>query len=390
MHKIKSLFLPGYANGSYADAGDFLRAASVGLVAWFHIWQQSWLNPNLQIGSVTLDFYPVVACGYMFVDLMLLLSGFLLMLGYLSGRVTSWKKFYIARAARILPSYFLCVAVMLFCFALPGGEYWTKKHLWTDILTHLTFTHTFFYESYIATRLNAALWTLAIEMQFYLIFPLIARRFREKPVHCYLIMTLLSWLVRMYITNYVPEIGIYFNRLSAMLDVYANGLMAACIYHRLCRREQKGWQAWLCTLLAILAAIAVYRVVDYQFVHLRTDPGTQYGQMILRWPLSLAGAVFLVCGSRSILLMRKLFSNRIIRFFSMVSFNFYIWHQTLAVKLKAWRIPYYAGENPNQAGLMPWQLHYTIICFLGALALSLLLTYLVEKPCAKWIKRKWA
>ena len=110
--------------------------------------------------------------------------------------------------------------------------------------------------------------------------------------------------------------------------------------------------------------------------------------MLWRFPLSALGCVFLVCGSRSIRLMRALFSNRVVRFLSGLSFNFYIWHQFLAVKLKAWRIPYYEGENPNQAGLQPWQNNYTLLCFAAALALSLLITYLVEKPCARWIKRR--
>ena len=388
MNKIRALFLPGEAKNSYADAGDFLRVCSVGLVAWFHIWQQSWLNPNLYIGNTMVNFYPLVACGYMFVDLMLLLSGFLLMLGYLSGRVKSWKDFYIARAARILPSYLLCIGVVLFAFALPGGEHWNAEHLWKDILTHLSFTHNFFYETYIGTRLNAALWTLAVEVQFYLIFPLIGPLFKKRPIGSFLVMTLASWLVRMYITNYIPEIGIYFNRLSAMLDVYALGMLSAMIYHRLCSREQKNWQAWASTALALISLAGIYYVVKYQFDFLRSDPGTQYGQMILRFPLALAGGIFLVCGSRSIRLLRGLFSNRIVRFFSSLSFNFYIWHQYLAVKLKQWRIPHYEGTDPNQAGLMPWQLHYTIICFIAALLLSLMITYLVEKPCAKWIKRR--
>lgn len=388
MRKIRSLFLPGAAAPAYADAGDFLRVCSVGFVAWFHIWQQSWLNPNLQIGGHTVNFYPLVACGYMFVDLMLLLSGFLLMLGYLSGRIKSWKDFYTARAARILPSYLLCILVVLFAFALPGGEYASPGHMWKDILTHLSFTHIYFYETYIGTRLNAALWTLAVEMQFYLVFPLIAPLFKKRPVSCWAVMTLSSWLLRMYMANYLPDISMYFNHLGAMLDVYANGLLAAMIYHRLSQGPQRAWRAWLSTLLAVLSAAAVCAVVKYQFDALRHDPGTQYGQMILRFPLTLAGSAFLVCGSRSVLLVRKLFSNRAVRFLSGLSFNFYIWHQYLAVRLKEWRIPYYEGVNPNQAGLMPWQLHYTLICFIAALALSLAITYLVEKPCARLIRRK--
>ena len=110
--------------------------------------------------------------------------------------------------------------------------------------------------------------------------------------------------------------------------------------------------------------------------------------MLLRFPLSLSGAVFLVCGSRSIGLLRALLSNRPVRFLSGISFNFYIWHQFLAVKLKEWRIPFYEGTNPNQAGLQPWQNRYTFCCFAGALLVSLAITYLVEKPCARWGRRR--
>ena len=180
--------------------------------------------------------------------------------------------------------------------------------------------------------------------------------------------------------------SIYFNRLGAMLDVYANGMLAAWIYVKLGKGEQKPWQAWLSTALAIAAAIIVCHVVRYQYYHLRSN--NQYGQMLLRAPLTIAGGIFLVCGSRSILIARKLLSNRFVRFLSGISFNFYIWHQFLAVKLKDWRIPFYEGTNPNQAGLMPWQLHYSIICFAAAILLAAAITCLVEKPAGKWIKRR--
>ena len=82
-------------------------------------------------------------------------------------------------------------------------------------------------------------------------------------------------------------------------------------------------------------------------------------------------------------------SNRVVRFLSGISFNFYIWHQWLAVQLKQWRIPpYLAAENPNQAGEMPWQLHYTLLCFAAAILVATLVTYLVEKPAAKWGRKK--
>ena len=388
MKRLKSLFLPVRVRANYADAGDFLRVASVALVGWFHIWQQSWQNPDLQLFGHSFRLYPMVACGYMFVDLMLLLSGFLLMLGWQAGRGRNLKEFYTARAARILPSYLLCIAVMLvLTFLVPGNGYASARHLWTDLLAHLSFTHNLFPESYVQTHLNGALWTLAVEVQFYLIFPFLARVFHRRPARTYLCMVLLAMLIRLSIYLFAEDSALYFNRLSAMLDVYANGMLAAHIYRKLAKKPRSAWRAWLSTALTLLAAVGIYRILCAQ--HMRSgSEAIRHGQMIWRFPLSALGAVFLVCGSRSICLLRALFSNRIVRFLSGLSFNFYIWHQFLSVQLKQWRIPYYEGENPNRAGLQPWQNNYTLTCFAAALLLSLVITYLVERPCARRIKRR--
>jgi len=387
MKKICALFLPGSKQKSYADAGDLLRVACVGLIGWYHIWQQSWLNPNIEIFGMQLRLYHMVACGYMFVDLMLMLSGFLLMLGYLSGRVNRLRDFYAARAARILPSYLLCMAVMLFIFALPGKLYGSPQHLWTDVLSHLSFTHNLFDQSYRFTHLNGALWTLAVEVQFYLIFPLLAKTFRRRPGLTYLAMAAFGMAVRAGMAFFLDDLTIYLNRLSAMMDVYANGMLAAWLYKRLNDKPQKALSAWANSILAVLSLVLIYKLIDFQYAKRLGGADLHHLQMFWRFPLSVLGGVFLLCGSRSILLLRRLFSNRIVRFLSGISFNFYIWHQFLAVKLKAWRIPPYAGENPNQAGLMPWQWQYTLCCFAAALAVSIAITYLVEKPCSKWIKR---
>lgn len=373
----------------YADAGDFLRVICVGLVGWFHIWQQSWLNPNLELGSFTLKLYPLVSCGYMFVDLMLMLSGFLLMLGWLSGRGRDARTFYAARAARILPSYLLCVLGLFFFVALPQGQYGTPRHLWTDLLGHLSFTHNLFPESYAQTRLNGALWTLAVEVQFYIVFPYLARAFARKPLRCYVAMVALGMFSRLQIYMNYADTSIYFNRLSAMLDVYANGMMAAMIYARLAKLEARAWRAWLSTFIALAALAGVYLILNRQ-MYRSGGENVRQGQMIWRYPLSLAGAAFAVCGSRSIGLLRALFSNRVTHLLSAVSFNFYIWHQYVAVQLKKWRVPPYSSEAPNRAGEAPWQNHYTLLCFGAALAAAILLTYCVEKPCARRIKRRAA
>ena len=51
--------------------------------------------------------------------------------------------------------------------------------MWKDILGHFTFTHNLTAEAYIGTKFPAVLWTLAVEVQFYLIAPLVCRCFAK-------------------------------------------------------------------------------------------------------------------------------------------------------------------------------------------------------------------
>ena len=386
--KIKSGLSAAPAKSGYADAGDMLRVLCTFFVGWFHIWQQSWLNPNFEILGQKIRMYPVVACGYIFVDLLLLLSGFLLMLGFLSGRSRRIKPFYIGRLTRILPSYLFCVLLIFFAWSLPTGAYASGSHMLTDLFSHLSFTHTFFYNSYYATRINGALWTLAIEMQFYLIFPLLARAFERKPGITFSAMMIAGIGFRLAVWRCADDAAMYFNQLPAFLDVYACGMLSAMIYHKICRgkRPQRSWNAWLCTLLAIASIAVIYRLADLQLAQSGTA-NVRIGQMKYRLPLALAGCMFIVCGSRAIRLVRWLFSNRFVRWLSTLSFNFYIWHQFLAVRLKAWRIPGYTGDSPHKEGQMPWQWQYTLACFLGALLISALITYLIERPVTRLVRR---
>ncbi len=375
------------APAGHAAAGDFMRVFCVLLIGWYHIWQQSWLSPLLSLGPVTLNFSAPVRAGYMFVDLMLLLSGFLLYLPYANGKRVSPREFYARRALRILPSYWLCLAVML-AFTLVTEGLNRPGDLLKDLLAHLSFTHNLFRVSYFGTRLNGVLWTLAVEVQFYLLLPALGPLFKRRPLVCYAAMVGLALCFQKLWTRPMADTSMFINRLPNMLDVYANGMLAAHLYVRLARRrDHRALIAAAGTLCCALGAWGVLRIIrvqaaisDYAAMHL--------GQLDRRFMLSLFGAMFLAGGSLSFAPVRALLSNRPVRFLSGLTFNFYIWHQWLAVRLKLWRIPpYLAEENPNMAGEMPWQLHYTLLCFAAAIALSALITYGVEKPCARWGKR---
>ena len=159
-----------------------LRVLLVFIVSWYHFWQQSWLTPS--IGRYSLDY--LLRAGYMPVDGTILLSGFLLFLPYartmmLGERVPDTKAFYQRRIMRIVPSYYFLTLLMLVVVAIPYNLYGRTSEAVRDVLMHLTFTQTFNYATYIATPIGVASWTIAIEMQAYLIFPPAGEGRDEEP-----------------------------------------------------------------------------------------------------------------------------------------------------------------------------------------------------------------
>lgn len=371
------------------SAPDGVRVLAIGLVMWFHIWQQSWLAPVLNVGGVSADFGAIARTGYIWVDIMLMLSGYLLFLPLARGKELRAKEYYVRRLIRIVPCYYLSVFVMLFAFALPNGEYATRAAMWKDLLTHLTFTHTFFMDTYVSTRLNVVLWTLAIEVQFYLIFPLVARAFRERPLLTYAGMALFSVLFRALFIEKQSNLDIWINQLPAMLDVYANGMLAAYITSELEKREDTKLTMAFFSALTALALVGLWRVAQSQALDSFPYDVRKLGQLGRRFELSFLGALLLVSCERSFLYIRNLFGNPVTRFLSFLSYNVYIWHQVLSVKLKEWKIPNYISQSPSEESEMPWQLHYTILCFLLSILLAIFITYLFERPITEKLTKKY-
>ena len=211
-----------------------LRVLLVFIVSWYHFWQQSWLTPS--IGRYSLDY--LLRAGYMPVDGTILLSGFLLFLPYartmmLGERVPDTKAFYQRRIMRIVPSYYFLTLLMLFAVAIPYNLYGRTSEAVRDVLMHLTFTQTFNYATYIATPIGVASWTIAIEMQAYLIFPLLAKGTMKNPLGTLMSMAAVAFAFRGWCLWRLDEYNMVVNQLANFLDVYAMGMGASILYVRL-------------------------------------------------------------------------------------------------------------------------------------------------------------
>ncbi len=375
------------------------RALMVLAVMNYHIWQQSWLSQRVNVLGMSVDFDFFTRSSYLFVDGMILLSGFLLYLPYVRQQlegtpVPGAGRFYINRLLRIVPSYLAAVLLALICFALPQGAYYTTGELVKDVASHLTFTFLFWPETYLYTPLNAALWTIGVEMQFYLLFPFIARAVQKKPAVTLPVMAALGWTWRLCVAHFAQNTGMLINQMPAYLDVYALGMLGAMAYLRMRRTWRRmhparrrvlswvcavGFIACLSVVLAIFQAQSTASAAGQRALHL--------SQMEMRLPLTLVLMGAMLCAAHMPFLLQKLLDNRLMRFLSAISMNLYIWHQILSVQMRVAWFP-----DADILHITPVQQRaYSLLCFSVAILVAMAATYGLEQPAAKavnaWIKQ---
>ena len=121
----------------------------------------------------------VFSYGHLAVAAFIVLSGFCLELSLFArenGVIHSLKRFYKRRAQRILPPYYVCLAISIYVgititskqFGIPFEQYLPIDQ--NTILTHVLLVHNFSLDC--MYKINGVLWSIAIEVQLYILFPL--------------------------------------------------------------------------------------------------------------------------------------------------------------------------------------------------------------------------
>lgn len=164
----------------HIDKIDFLRGVAILLVFLYH--SQLCLFPDFSIyyssnnlidlkglKSILLFILPV-NYGWSGVSLFLLISGYLIHLGFLNNpKGFNVKEFYIKRFCRIYPPY---IIVLFFIVITTSGFFYmfTKKGI-IDIISHVLLVHNLSDSTYFS--INPSFWSLAMEVQLYLIYPIL-------------------------------------------------------------------------------------------------------------------------------------------------------------------------------------------------------------------------
>jgi peptidoglycan/LPS O-acetylase OafA/YrhL len=143
---------------------DILRLLLATVVVFFHVGYVSY--------SPLFENLPRYFSGHLAVEGFFAISGFLIFASY--ERSSSLRDYFIKRAARILPGYWLAAAFCLF-IAFCYGSF----HVGPFLFANLTFAN-FLAPSVPGvfplnpnTVMNGALWTIKIEVMFYILVPVI-------------------------------------------------------------------------------------------------------------------------------------------------------------------------------------------------------------------------
>ena len=162
----------------HLDLLDYMRATAIVSVVAFHcllvagaqIYWNTWVR-NLNVPISNLLLFPL-NLGSLGVAIFFVVSGFCIHLSF-QQQGKKYLDFYVRRFFRIYPAYL--VAVLLFAFLVPKTSLSfsdaSSDESWKQLIAHLLLIHNFWPGTF--TGINASFWSLAIEVQLYLIYPLL-------------------------------------------------------------------------------------------------------------------------------------------------------------------------------------------------------------------------
>ena len=148
---------------------DLLRAYAILLVTGFHLWR-FFGRPKIEF--MAYDLLAPLQRGWSGVEIFFIISGYSMALityeSYRSGINLDWKNYILKRLFRIVPAYYIAIAVWS---VLIWNGVAPKPIGLIDQVSHLLFVHTFNPDTYYS--ISGVFWSLGIEMQFYLLLPLV-------------------------------------------------------------------------------------------------------------------------------------------------------------------------------------------------------------------------
>jgi len=377
---------------------DVLRAAAIAAVFVQHLGDRfrpfviARANAALP-GAVAAWMGSALAHGHWGVDLFFVLSGFTLGLGFVREHDGQGPRrvgaFFARRAVRILPAFYVAVAVHLTAHA----ELLRLPSCWRALATHIAVLQGYLAPGKIV--LIGASWSLTTEAHFYVLAPLLAALMLgrrglagadsvRRAVLFAVIACVVVWLGRAILHDIAlrPAAPAGLLELSqrrwvtGRLDQFAAGLAAAIVHVRMGPRlDASPWTGpGLCAVgVALLSLAAPLDTATWG----RPGGGPAYPLVTLAMAILVFGAANVQSGTATRLLGP-------VRWVGVVSYGVFLYHQ-LALEAAARWLPW-ARDTQSWSGLA-WTAGAggLLACLAGWASFSL-----VEAPALAWLSGRLA
>ena len=361
---------------------DGLRGIAILAVLWFHFHQLTGLPAHLDIGNTRLDFSFLEGSGYLGVELFFFISGFVLFYPYAKhifegASKPRLREFVYRRFIKIVPSYYLSLILVVALAPLLFFPSHINVH---SIFTHLAFIHNFFSSD--VTGINSVYWSLAIEVQFYLIFPLLALSFTRWPVLTAMGMAVVAYVYRFWSTSCcLTDHAFVRYQVPTYADFFALGMLCSYFYVK-ARAQRPLWSQrpeWATVCVFVCATLMVLL-----FRNVLAPLGPTWGIGAGNRPEELSYLALLIFAfTLSSLLAaewwRRILSNRILLFFATISYNLYLYHLILASSLLG-RLHFPPASTINPLDDPHWQILFCVIGVPVVVTIATAVTYLFERP----------
>ncbi len=338
---------------------DGLRAVSICMVVIGHC-----SKTITGLSNSAYMFLGFVGAGRLGVSIFFVISGFLittlLVREQLSTHTISLKDFYIRRAFRIFPGFY-AYWLVAFVLALLGYIHVSRS----DLISAAMYIWNYVPRN-IDTWFLGHTWSLSVEEQFYLLWPLILKLSGPKRG---------KWAaLAVVVTAPLIRLGSYFllpstrPRIGMMLHTRADSLMIGALLALICLNEdhlrilRRLVSSWL-----IPVAMLCFLVVDTLLtMHFK-------GAYVLSIGYSLQNLIIAMLMAH-VVFYDKTILGRILNYpavvhVGVISYSLYLWQQL-----------FLTTNNTTFSGLFPWN----IVCAFAAAELSY---YMLERPFLRWRKR---
>lgn len=333
-------------------------------------------------GNISFFFTGIIA-----VDTFFVLTGFLLFMPFAKKLINpetkiSLSHYFKRRFLRIFPAYYVQMVI------LAGLAWWGiyENPPLSNWIAHIGMIHNL--SSKWEGAINGVWWTLPVEMDFYLILPLLFLLIRKTNIWLFMVRAItIAISYKMIIFHFISSestgykqyiLGQIFGR----IDLFAWGMLGAFIYQKyysiaIRHRNKRYFENSL--ILIGAGGIFLFLYVMRGFIGKEAywaGKGLYFSETIYGMVIFLL--IMGICLNGA--LTRALFSNKVMIYIGNISYSVYLWHVPLLALI---------FKNPAlRPHLIGPENHYNMILAIVLFLVSTLIIatasfYLIERPCMK-------